>query len=91
MLRKTIRGFGKQKKNKDHLINISEIENDYYVEFNHDMTKDHFIGFVSYVEFDRVFMVRMYPELASAVRFPRIFKGKFYFYCNRHGLFEYGI
>lgn len=74
-----------------HSINISEIENDYYIEVSHEMTKEHFIGFVAFVGYDRVITVRMYPEQDSAVRFPRIFRGKFYFYCNKHGLFEYGI
>lgn len=88
---KPMEALASKKTNEDHLINISEIENDFYIEINHEMTKDHFIGFASYVGFDRVFTVRMYPEQASAVRFPRMFKGKFYFYCNKHGLFEYGI
>ena len=72
-----------------HTINISEIEDDYYIEFNHEMTKEHYISFVSYVRFDRVLTVRLYPEQDSAVRFPKMRGGKFYFYCNNHGLFEY--
>ncbi|MBR5156299.1 MAG: helix-turn-helix domain-containing protein [Clostridia bacterium] len=74
-----------------HSINISEIENDFYIELNHEMTKEHFISFVAYVGFDRVLMVRMYPEQESAVRFPKMFRGKFYVYCNKHGLFEYKL
>ena len=73
----------------EHMINISEIEYDYYVEFNHEMTKDHYISFVSYVMFDRVITVRLYPEQCSAVRFPKMYGCKIYFYCNKHGLFEY--
>lgn len=73
---------------ESHHINISEIENDYYVEFSHEMSKEHFICFVAYVGFDKVFTVRIYPEQDSSVRFPKIYKGKFYFYCNKHGLFE---
>ena len=72
-----------------HTINIFEIEDDYYIEFNHEMTKEHYISFVSYVRFDRVLTVRLYPEQDSAVRFPKMRGGKFYFYCNNHGLFEY--
>ena len=74
-----------------HLINVSEIENDFYIELNHEMTKEHFISFVAYVGFDRVLMVRMYPEQEAAVRFPKMFRGKFYIYCNKHGLFEYKL
>ena len=30
-----------------HPISISEIENDFYIEFSHKMTKVHFIGFAA--------------------------------------------
>lgn len=76
---------------EEHMINVSEIENDFYVEFNHPMTKEHFISFIAYVTFDRVLTVRLYPEQDSAVRFPKMYGGKFYYYCNNHGLFEYKI
>lgn len=72
-----------------HDIKISEPENDFYVEFNHEMTKEHYISFMAYAAFDRVLTVRLYPEQDSAVRFPKMHGGKFYFYCNKHGLFEY--
>ncbi len=73
----------------EHAINISEIEDDYYIEFNHEMTKEHYISFASYVRFDRVLTVKLYPEQDSAVRFPKMYGGKIYFYCSKHGLFEY--
>lgn len=75
---------------KDHKIKISEIENDFYIELEHEMTKEHYIRFVSYVAFDRVLTVRLYSEQACAVRFPKMYDGKIYYYCNRHGLFKYG-
>ena len=73
----------------EHTINISEIEDDFYIEFNHAMTKEHYISFVSYVRFDRVITVKLYPEQDSAVRFPKMYGGKIYFYCSKHGLFEH--
>ncbi len=75
----------------EHAISISEIEDDYYIEFNHEMTKEHYISFVSYVRFDRVLTIKLYPEQDSAVRFPKMYGGKIYFYCSKHGLFEYQI
>lgn len=72
-----------------HTVKISEIENDFYIEFEHEMTKEHYIGFVSYVTADRVLTVRLYPEQDAMVRFPKMHGGKFYYYCNKHGLFEY--
>ena len=75
----------------EHTINISEIEDDFYIEFNHEMTKEHYISFVSYVRFDRVLTIKLYPEQDSAVRFPKMYGGKLYYYCNTHGLFELKI
>ena len=72
-----------------HSINVSEIEDDYYIEFNHEMTKEHYISFVSYVRFDRVLTLKLYPEQNAEVRFPKMHGGKICFYCNKHGLFEY--
>ena len=73
----------------EHAINISEIEDDFYIEFNHAMTKEHYISFVSYVRFDRVLTIKLYPEQDCIVRFPKMYGGKIYFYCSKHGLFEY--
>ena len=75
--------------NDDHMIKISEIEDDYYIEFAHEMTKEHYIGFVSYVRFDRVLTIKLYPEQDASVRFPKMFGGKLYYHCSKHGLFEY--
>lgn len=71
----------------EHNVKISEIENDFYIEFGHEMNKEHFISFVAYVTFDRVLAVRLYPEQDSAVRFPKMYGGKLYYYCGKHGLF----
>ena len=75
----------------EHAINVSEVEDDYFIEFNHEMTKEHYISFVSYVRFDRVLTVKLYPEQNAEVRFPKMRGGKIYFYCSKHGLFEYQI
>ena len=72
----------------EHTINISEIEDDYYIDFNHEMAKEHYIGFVAYVRFDRVLAIKMYPEQEGAVRFPKMRGGKLCWYCSKHGLFE---
>ena len=75
--------------NDEHKPKVSHIENDFYIEFDHPMTKEHFVKFVSYVGFDRVLTVRLYPEQNPSVRFPVMRGGKLYYYCSEHGLFEY--
>lgn len=69
-----------------HQISVEEIENDYYITFNHAMSKSHFISFVAYVCYDRVLLVKLYPEQNPEVRFPAMRKGRIYFYCSEHGL-----
>ncbi len=73
----------------NHAVKVSEIENDFYITFNHEMTKEHFISFFAYVALDRTLTFKLYPEQDSSVRFPKMYTGKLYYYCNKHGLFEY--
>ena len=76
---------------EDHKLNVERIEDDFYITFAHPMTKEHYISFVSYVRFDRVLTVRLYPEQGGELRFPQMRGGKMYYYCNTHGLFELKI
>lgn len=73
----------------EHTIHVSEIENDFYITFHHEMTKEHFISFLAYVTFDKVLLVKLYPEQDASARFPKMHGGIFYYYCNQHGLFLY--
>lgn len=73
-----------------HRLTVDEIEDDYYITFNHEMSKTHFLSFIAYISYDRVLLIKMYPEQSSEVRFPKMHKGKFYFYCCQHGLWVNG-
>lgn len=72
-----------------HRLNIETVENEYYITFSHQMEKEHYISFVACVRFDRVLIVRLYPEQGGELRIPNMRKSKLYFYCNKHGLFEF--
>ncbi len=76
-----------KKKDIQHEMKISEIDDEFYIEFSHAMTKEHYIVFVAYMNYDRVLTVRLYPEQDAAVHFPKMYGGKFYYYCHQHGLF----
>ena len=71
---------------ENHKLNVEEVEDDFYITFTHEMTKTHFISFIAYVSYDRVLLIRLYPEQGGEVRFPKMFGRKLYFYCNQHGL-----
>ena len=74
---------------ENHNINIENVENDFYITFNHEMTKEHYISFVAYVRFDRIVFVKLYPEQNAEVRIPQMRGGRLYFFCSKHGLFEW--
>lgn len=62
---------------------------DYFITFDHPMTKDHYLSFAACVKSDRVFLNRLYPEQSPTCRFPVITGGKLYVYCVKHGLMVY--
>ncbi|MBB2182176.1 helix-turn-helix domain-containing protein [Lachnospiraceae bacterium MD1] len=72
-----------------HNINVEINEDDYYITFSHEMSKTHYINFVAYVNYDRVLLIKLYPEQNGEVRIPRMGGGKLYFSCNQHGLWAH--
>lgn len=71
-----------------HNINIDIIDDEYYITFDHEMTKEHYLNFIAYVTCDRVLLVKLYPEQGGELRMPRLRGGKFYFGCNKHGVWQ---
>lgn len=67
---------------------VEIVENDYYMTFDHPMTKAHYLTFAAWVTYDQMLLMRLYPEQAAEVRFPKIKKGKLYVYCSQDGLWE---
>lgn len=57
--------------NDEHEITVHEIEEDYFVTIKHEMSRDHYISFVAYISYDRVMLIKLYPEQLAEVRFPK--------------------
>ncbi|MDO5307700.1 MAG: helix-turn-helix domain-containing protein [bacterium] len=70
------------------IIEIEDIENDYYIKINHQMNKEHYISFIAYITDTKVEIVKLYPEQNPEVRFKRDGKGIIYAYCNKDGLLK---
>ena len=70
-----------------HLVMIEQIEDEYYVCIDHDMSKDHYISFMAAVSSDGLQMVKLYPEGPAEARFKIRGVNKLFWYCNRDGLF----
>lgn len=71
---------------KEHHLVISRSENEYYVTIDHEMTKTHYISFISYTTGGRNEVVKLYPEGNAEARFLMRGHGTISCYCNRHGL-----
>ena len=70
-------------------ITVEEMDTDYFIIFDHPMTKEHYISFVAFVKSDKVLLKRLYPEQSPTCRFPITIGGKLYVYCSNHGLVVY--
>lgn len=77
--------------NEKHVINCEMIENEYYIWIKHDMTKEHYISFISYVTNDRCEIVKLYPEQSAETRFLKRGNGIIYAYCNKDDLIKKNI
>ena len=71
-----------------HRAKLERIEDEWYIEISHEMTKSHYISFIAYVTSDKFELAKLYPEGNAEARFKVKGRGHFYFYCNRHGLIK---
>jgi len=71
-----------------HRISIEVVEDEYFVQVDHDMTKQHYISFIAALSMDRIQMVKLYPEGNAEARFNLRGVTRLFFYCNRDGLFS---
>lgn len=72
-----------------HAPVVERVEDDFFLTFSHPMEKGHFLAFVAYVLYDRVLLIRLYPEQEAAVRFPQLNgRGEVYVGCSDGGLFR---
>lgn len=71
-----------------HKIGLEEIEGEYYVTVSHEMSKSHYISFVALISYDRLLLVRLYPEQGAELYIPKMHIGELYVYCSQHGLYR---
>ena len=76
---------------KRHLVTIKNIEDEYFVSAEHEMTKEHYLSFIAAVSCDRIQLVKLYPEGNPEARFKKSGVKYIYYYCNRDGLFRLSL
>lgn len=77
-----------EKTDEEHKIFVERVDDEYYVQIEHVMTKSHYISFAAAISSDRVQIVKLYPEGEAQAHFKLNGVKKIYFYCNRSGLFS---
>ena len=70
-----------------HTPHVETMDGERYVTLAHPMDKAHHLLFVSCAGYDRVTLVRLYPEQDAALRLPAMAHGTWYIGCSRDGLF----
>ena len=71
-----------------HSAVISEVEDEYFFELGHEMSRSHYISFAASVADNKIEIIKFYPEGNAECRFPKRNTRYIYYYCNRHGLFK---
>ena len=74
-----------------HGISIEVVEDEYFVQIQHDMTKTHYISFIAAMSYDKLQLVKLYPEGNPETRFKISGVKRIYFYCNKDGLYVYNV
>ena len=72
----------------DHEIKVETWDLQTLISLDHPMEKDHYISFIAQVRYDRMELVKLYPEQRPEVRLSYWPGGAIFAYCNRHGLFR---
>lgn len=70
-----------------HTLQLAGMDGELFAQLAHPMEKGHFISFLACVQYDRVTLVRLWPEQAAEARLPAVRRADWYFYCTGHGLF----
>lgn len=76
---------------EDHKITVADSGDEYYITMDHPMSKTHYISFAAFVGFDKMMLIKLYPEQNAELYIPKMQHGKLYIYCSEHGLWARGI
>ncbi len=71
-----------------HRARIEQVEDEYYISLEHEMSKTHNISFIAAIRDDGFALIKLYPEGGAEARFKMRRTKHILYYCNRHGLFK---
>ncbi len=71
-----------------HVPTYEITEDEIFVKVNHVMEKEHYIEWISLVNENKEYTIKLYPEQNAEARFKYIPGSTLYAYCNKHGLWK---
>lgn len=75
-----------QKADDAHLLQIEQVEDEWFLSTEHPMERGHSITFVAFATGDRIQLIKLYPEWNLQQRIPKR-HGLLLWHCSLHGLF----
>lgn len=72
-----------------HALRLEPMDGEMHVAFDHPMDKAHYIRFIACMGYDRVLLVRLYPEQGSETRVPNLPRCSYYVGCSQDGLYTF--
>ncbi|MFJ7746406.1 helix-turn-helix domain-containing protein [Peribacillus sp. NPDC097295] len=76
-----------KKATDEEKLEVTQVEEDWFISSNHPMSKDHYISFIAFATGDQVQLIKQYPEWGLQTRIPKRKHGMLLWYCTQHGLF----
>ncbi|MGE7781547.1 helix-turn-helix domain-containing protein [Peribacillus sp. NPDC097264] len=76
-----------KKATEEEKLEVTQVEEDWFISSNHPMTKEHYISFIAFATGDQVQLIKQYPEWGLQTRIPKRKHGMLLWYCTQHGLF----
>lgn len=80
-----------QKPDSEHTLEISTVEDEWFITSPHTMEKGHYISFLAFATDDRLQIIKQYPEWNLQARIPILRHGLLLWYCTKDGLFYKNI
>ena len=79
------------KADEKHFPKVEKVDGELCITFDHPMSKEHFIRFVCMITYDRMILVRLYPEQDALVHMPYVRMANLVWGCSCDGLMNINL
>jgi len=75
-----------KKAEKNEMLILEDMGDEWFVRSDHEMTKEHYISFVIFMNINNVMFFKQYPEWNMQIRIPKYRSGRIIWYCSKCGI-----